>query len=447
MVETDGRLVGERREELVRGGRWAAANETVLQELSRTGTADVLKLVHAPRSGSPRPPRAGEVSPGRLAAARAITLATSGDGFARAVAHAEEALDLGGRHDPDCFWDAMLVFLYAEDLQRVERECLALAPSARHREVVPLLQARVLALSGAPRKAHGLLSEIVKRTRSPMAVAWLTEVLAELGEIDRGTELLQKFGFPGSAAHTPERAHLLAARGALRLAAGRFRQALDDLFECGRLLTAQGIFNPAVAPWRSQAALCASALQRDDVAAALAHEEVAAAERWGTPWGRAVALHALAIVRDDEHSMERLQSAVALAAEPRNRGDRVRMCYDLAVLLDERRVHDKARSVLAMAEEAAKHGGNALWADRINRARLRIAASGERPGPLSGQELTVAKLARAGHSNKEIADRLKLTARTVERHLSSVYRKLDLAGRADLTFALSALRGAGTPAR
>jgi DNA-binding NarL/FixJ family response regulator len=44
----------------------------------------------------------------------------------------------------------------------------------------------------------------------------------------------------------------------------------------------------------------------------------------------------------------------------------------------------------------------------------------------------LAELAAAGLSNREIAQSLFVTVRTVEFHLSSVYRKAGIASRADL---------------
>lgn len=56
---------------------------------------------------------------------------------------------------------------------------------------------------------------------------------------------------------------------------------------------------------------------------------------------------------------------------------------------------------------------------------------------LSGQEITTACLARARLSRRAIADRLDLTARTVEHHLTGVYHKLGISSRGHLAFALA----------
>jgi pimeloyl-ACP methyl ester carboxylesterase/DNA-binding CsgD family transcriptional regulator len=62
--------------------------------------------------------------------------------------------------------------------------------------------------------------------------------------------------------------------------------------------------------------------------------------------------------------------------------------------------------------------------------------------PLSTREVDVLRLAAEGRTNDEIAESLTLSVRTVERHLSNVYAKLGLTGRAARTAAVAEyLRG------
>jgi len=58
---------------------------------------------------------------------------------------------------------------------------------------------------------------------------------------------------------------------------------------------------------------------------------------------------------------------------------------------------------------------------------------------LSPREHQIARLAASGVSSKEIADRLYLSARTVDNHLRRVYAKLGISGRGELTTALRAM--------
>jgi DNA-binding CsgD family transcriptional regulator len=57
---------------------------------------------------------------------------------------------------------------------------------------------------------------------------------------------------------------------------------------------------------------------------------------------------------------------------------------------------------------------------------------------LTPSELRVARLAAQGASNHEIAQSLFVTTQTVKGHLSGVYRKLGIGGRAELADALAA---------
>jgi DNA-binding NarL/FixJ family response regulator len=56
---------------------------------------------------------------------------------------------------------------------------------------------------------------------------------------------------------------------------------------------------------------------------------------------------------------------------------------------------------------------------------------------LTPSERRVAALAAEGLSNREIAQALFVTLRTVEMHLSNVFRKLDIASRTQLPAALA----------
>lgn len=65
-------------------------------------------------------------------------------------------------------------------------------------------------------------------------------------------------------------------------------------------------------------------------------------------------------------------------------------------------------------------------------AALENEGDGER-SPLSPRETEVLRLMALGHTNREIADQLSLSVRTVETHRAHIQQKLQLDGRPELT--------------
>jgi DNA-binding NarL/FixJ family response regulator len=96
-----------------------------------------------------------------------------------------------------------------------------------------------------------------------------------------------------------------------------------------------------------------------------------------------------------------------------------------------------ARQLLEQAEAAFLALNCPPEAARI-RQRLRVpgrrmtsaTAAPALPAGLSAREAEVLRLVAAGRSNREIAAELTLSAKTVERHLTNIYAKLDADNRA-----------------
>ena len=66
----------------------------------------------------------------------------------------------------------------------------------------------------------------------------------------------------------------------------------------------------------------------------------------------------------------------------------------------------------------------------------RIGGRTASPDELTPAEQRVAELVAAGRTNKEVASALFLTDRTVEGHLTNIYRKLGIRSRAELARSL-----------
>ncbi|MFJ3672541.1 ATP-binding protein [Streptomyces sp. NPDC090106] len=115
------------------------------------------------------------------------------------------------------------------------------------------------------------------------------------------------------------------------------------------------------------------------------------------------------------------------------------------------RLTTEAREQLAQALEAFQRLGAKPWAARAAaelRASGQSAPNAARPGPvaLTAQELQIATLAATGLTNKQIAERLFLSHRTIGTHLYQIYPKLGITSRAALRDALSGLDTDGADA-
>jgi DNA-binding CsgD family transcriptional regulator len=99
----------------------------------------------------------------------------------------------------------------------------------------------------------------------------------------------------------------------------------------------------------------------------------------------------------------------------------------------QRRLKQKAaaRASLHGALESLERIGSRLWAERA-RAELARIGGRARSGGLTPTEGRVADLVAEGHSNKEVADALFVSVRTVEANLTRIYAKLGIRSRTEL---------------
>jgi DNA-binding CsgD family transcriptional regulator len=197
------------------------------------------------------------------------------------------------------------------------------------------------------------------------------------------------------------------------------------------------VVNPALSPWRSRAALLSSRLGRRDEALRLASEELGLARRWGTARAIGVALRALGVAAGGPDGLSLLEEAVSLLARSSARVEHAYALYDLGRVLGESGRQEDVRPLLhesyRLAGDCGADALAALCAAEIKKAggrrpRARLAGT----AALTAQERRIAERAAAGATNREIAEELFLTVRTVEAHLTGVYRKLGIEGRAQL---------------
>jgi ATP/maltotriose-dependent transcriptional regulator MalT len=271
------------------------------------------------------------------------------------------------------------------------------------------------------------------------------DILRERGELDRAQELLERAGLAGELPPVGWIATALESRGRLRLAAGDPTGALRDLLEAGERVADWRATNPAVVPWRSSAALAHLALGDRDAAATLADEEVAASEAFGAPRAHGIALRARALCADGDEQISRLGTAVDVLARSEARLEQARAIVDLGAALRRANRRAEAREQLRAGLDLARRCEAQALTDqavvelRATGARLRrTAVTGA--DALTASERRVAGMAAAGASNREIAQALFVSTRTVETHLQRAYKKLRINSRTELDAALGSAR-------
>ena len=232
---------------------------------------------------------------------------------------------------------------------------------------------------------------------------------------------------------------LRQARAAVALAQGDAALARDQALELGEQVRAARIDTPSV-PWRAPAALALLRLGEEDEARRLAAEQLALARRWGAASDVGAALRLNARV-DGDQRIARLQSSIALLENAPWRLELARALADYGAALRVARRRSDAHVPLRRAAELADAcGARALR----TRALDGLAALGDRPRKLmfsgteslTASERRIAGLAARGASNREIAQELFVTPKTVENHLGRVYIKLAVNGRRELAAAL-----------
>lgn len=169
--------------------------------------------------------------------------------------------------------------------------------------------------------------------------------------------------------------------------------------------------------------------------------EMAALAGEDPPPAAAVALeYARAVLADDEDAEDLFRAALAGACRPLPwHRARVELAYG-SWLRRHRRVAE-SREALRSARGRFDAMGARDWAHRADQELRATGEQGWRPtvGPadlLSPQEAEIARLAAQGLSNREIAQRMYLSHRTVGSHLYRIFPKLGVTSRAQLGLVL-----------
>ena len=267
----------------------------------------------------------------------------------------------------------------------------------------------------------------------PIVAALLVQILVDRGQLEEAANLLASVAPEGVYDHwwfLP----LLWSQARLRLAQARTRDGLDDLLEFGRRSDAYGMTSAATHRWGAVAAPLLFRFGDRDAARRLAARQLEEARTWGSPRAIGEAQIGAGLVSE---SVEILREAVTTLASSPARLEHTRAQVELGAALRRANARSEAREVLRHALDDAHRRGARLLAER---AAQELRATGARPrsplvsgvDALTASERRVAEMATQGLSNREIAEALFVTIRTIETHMRHVFQKLNANSRKEL---------------
>jgi DNA-binding CsgD family transcriptional regulator len=376
------------------------------------------------------------------------TAAESVDFARRGIDNGEllEIQDLG-----PAFGQAVLVLLRGDELDEAEGWIDSMVVDARTRS--PAYMASALGLRSWLAHRRGDLRsaevdarktvDISREHRIPLALAinlrWLLDVLLDTGDLEEAEAELAASGLVGPLPDFWWFSPLRLARARLWIARGRTEDAIAEL---RHLLGHTKLTRPASDPTASTLALALHHAGREpEEVRSLVDRELEAAREWGTPRGVGIALRAKGLVEPGERGIELLRESVKTLRNSPARLELARSLAALGAALRRGNQRSEAREILREAMEIAHRCGAMALAEQ---AREELRATGARPRrmvlsgveSLTPSELRVATMAAGGLGNREIAQDLFVSVKTVETHLGSAYRKLDISSRKELPAAL-----------
>ena len=279
---------------------------------------------------------------------------------------------------------------------------------------------------------------------SPAAIAFILAVRgllqvyrgridAGLGDAARAVELAVEMGMPLVAAMAAQ------AFGIAALSAGDPGSAHERLGPFAEATLAVGVAEPALCRFLPDEIEALTRLGELGVAEELLGRFEARSAQLGRRWGVAAAGRCRGLLLAARGDLASGLAALAVALEGHRR---LAMPFEEArTLLVAGEVHRRSRhkhkalvcfqAALAIFERLGAPPWQARVCDELARLGTRSTPSGAGPG-LTAAEQRVGELVAAGRTNSEVAAELFMGLRTVEAHLSRMYRKLSVRSRTEL---------------
>ncbi|MFZ0119133.1 MAG: AAA family ATPase [Pseudonocardiaceae bacterium] len=421
------------------------------------------QALSGPRAALPSANRAAELATAR-GVMQASALAAWGtiayrcgdpDGLATAAAAATRAdlvptsrsIDRHRYRHPAFSYATLAV--HAERFSDAEQLLTEILSSAERRcEPITLVQATIAWIDGLCRLgrlgealilADRLVELVELLPRSfPLAITYQALVLLEQGQLEQAELCCAQL--PADTRNDRYSLHRadgleLHVRAVLAYRQGRADTACELFTQLQQWADRTGEADPSYVPWAADAVAAHLACGRITDASQVVDWVAQRAAAFPSRWPKIVVATGRAALA--EHTGDRARAdtrytqALDLSDDLPMPLARARTLTDYGAFLTRGTEIARARTLLAEALHIAEACG-AGW--HANRARAEWRRAGGRtrtrqPDELSPQEVSVTQLAQAGRTNREIAQQLHLSIKTVETHLGHIYQKLGIRSR------------------
>lgn len=228
----------------------------------------------------------------------------------------------------------------------------------------------------------------------------------------------------------------LFALGRVHLLGGDAVAAAQTLLKVQSLETTNDLVDPSVLQWHTELVEALASAGRLAEATGVLADGRASAARFDRAAVDAQLDRAEGVLRQSEGDLVKAESLLERAADkfeklglPLERG---RSLVSLARLQRRRNDIDAARAALDAAGEIFTVCGADAWIRLTNDERQLLESHGRNSSPLTNAESRVAELVADGASNRETAESLFVSVKTIEAILTRVYRKLGVKSRTQL---------------
>jgi DNA-binding CsgD family transcriptional regulator len=300
---------------------------------------------------------------------------------------------------------------------------------------------------------RGLLREAEADARDSLATgierSWLfargvkplLQSLARQGRTDEAEQIIEREFGDLPLANVPPMIGLIYAQAEVLSAAGKHTAAIVAFNDAAVRGDRWGGAAPSQIGDILIAARSHRALGDHEAARARIAQADVLARQWGTPGALGEVMHTKGMLEGGDDQLATLRAATALLERSPARLEFARALVDLGGMLRRAGHRRDSRDPLRDGYELARDCGAEPLATT---ARQELAASGVRvrrerltgARSLTPSERRIAQMVVNGGSNADIAQALFVTVKTVEMHLTNIYRKLDITGRAQLATAL-----------